>query len=238
VVVEPGHEEEFLRDLPIERLWGVGEVTAQVLRRLGLTTIGELAAYPREILEQRFGDQGRHLHDLAHGRDDSALCLDWQRKSLSAETTFARDTYDPELLDATLLRLSERVGQRLRAEGLAGTTLTLKLRFADFRTITRRKTRREPTAEDLTIYRTMRQLLAPHLGHRRQFRLLGVGVSHFLRSAQPPLFPEAASTELPVDEALDRIREKHGDAVIRRGRLVIKLAPEEEEEGGVGHSET
>jgi DNA polymerase IV len=221
VVVEPGQEEEFLRDLSLEKLWGVGEVTAQALRRLGLKTIGDLAAYPREILEQRFGDHGRRLHELAHGRDDSPLTFDAERKSLSAETTFARDISDPRELEAALLGLSERVGQRLRAEGLAGTTITLKLRFGDFRTLTRRETRREPTAEDLELYRTVRKLLAPHLGAGRQFRLLGVGVSSFTRSAQPTLFA-TPSPERPVDQALDRIRGKHGDEAIRRGRLVTK----------------
>lgn len=219
VVVEAGKEAEFLRDLPLERLWGVGGVTAEALRRLGLKTIGDLAAYPREILEQRFGEHGRRLHDLAHGRDESPLTFEGRRKSLSAETTFPRDLADPRELEATLLRLSERVGQRLRAEGLAGTTITLKVRFGDFRTLTRQETRREPTAEDMEIYRTARELLAPFLGRGKQFRLLGVGLSGFVAPTQPTLFaPE--SPERPVDVAVDKIRGKHGEEAIRRGRLV------------------
>ena len=229
VVVEEGQEEEFLRDLPIEKLWGVGEVMGQALRWLGLSTVGQLAAYPPEILEQRFGEHGRHLHALAHGRDDSALTLHWKRKSLSAETTFARDSGDPELLDATLLRLAERVGARLREENLAGTTIVLKMRFGDFRTLTRRTTRRTPTAEDLVLYRHAQELLKPHLGAGKQFRLLGLGVSNFALPEQPTLFGDNRP-DLPVDAALDKIRAKHGDAAIRRGRLVTKSAPDEDEE--------
>ena len=228
VVVDPNSVEDFLRDLPIEKLWGVGEVTAGALRRLGLTTVGRLAAYPREILEERFGEHGRHLHALAHGQDDSELTLGAQRKSLSAETTFARDTSDPELLDATLLDLSERVGQRLREQALAGSTIVLKLRFADFRTLTRREARSEPTTEDLVIYHPAPRLLQPHLGTGRQFRLLGVGVSNFTAPGQPTLFA-ASHRQRPVDAALDQIRAKHGDAALRRARLVRKTAPDGKE---------
>ncbi len=224
VVVPPEQVEDFLRDLPIEAVWGVGEVTAARLRRLGLKTVGQLAEYPEDLLEQQFGEYGRRLHELAHGQDESPLALGVERKQVSAETTFAHDTTDREFLEAQLLRLSEQVGTRLRKKGLGGTTVTLKVRFSDFRTITRRTTERDPAGEDLAIYQRARTLLEPQLAAGRKIRLLGVGVSNFTAVSQPSLFA-SERTERPVDEAVDRVRDKFGEQALRRGRFVTKTLP-------------
>ncbi len=233
VVVRPEEVEEFLRELPIEAVWGVGQVTAERLGRLGLKTIGQLAAYPAELLEQQFGEHGRRLHELAHGRDESPLTLGAERKQISAETTFAHDTTDREFLEEQLLRLSEQVGARLRKSGQAATTVTLKVRFSDFRTITRRSTEPEPVTGDLPLYQRARALLEPQLAAGRKLRLLGVGVSNFTTAAQPSLFaPERK--ESPVDSAVDQVRDKFGEQALRRGRFVSKTLPRRPREGEEG----
>lgn len=224
VVVRPEQVEAFLRDLPLDKVWGVGEVTADRLLRLGLRTVGQLAAYPVELLESQFGEYGRRLHELAHGVDESPLRLGGERKQVSAETTFTHDTTDRKFLESQLLRLSEQVGARLRANGLAGTTVTLKIRFSDFRTITRRDTRPAPVGEDLPLYRRARALLEPQLAAGRKIRLLGVGVSNFVGTAQPSLFSPEREKH-PVDAVLDRVRERFGEAALRRGRFVSKTLP-------------
>jgi DNA polymerase-4 len=231
VVVRPEGVEEFLRELPLEEVWGVGAVTAERLRRLGLRTVGQLAVYPADLLEQQFGEYGRRLHELAHGVDESPLTLGGERKQVSAETTFPRDTTDREFLEGQLLRLSEQVGARLRKKGLAGSTVTLKVRFSDFRTITRRETA-APVAEDLALYHRVLALLQPQLAAGRKIRLLGVGVSNFSTTSQPSLFPPE-QPERPVDAAVDRVRDKFGEKALRRGRFVTKTLPSraEREEG-------
>ncbi len=224
VVVRPDQVEEFLRDLPLSRVWGVGEVTAERLLRLGLRTVSQLAAYPVDLLERQFGEYGRRLHELAHGVDESPLVLGGERKQVSAETTFAHDTTDREFLESQLLRLSEQVGARLRSKGLAGTTVALKVRFSDFRTITRRDTKPTPVSEDLALYQRARALLEPQLAAGRKIRLLGVSVSNFVGATQPSLFrPERE--EALVDAVVDRVREKFGNAALRRGRFVSKTLP-------------
>ena len=235
VVVRAEGVDDFLRDLPLEAVWGVGEVTAERLRRLGLRTVGQLAAYPPDLLEQQFGEYGRRLHELAHGRDESPLTIGGERKQVSAETTFAHDTTDREFLQGQLLRLSEQVGARLRKKGLAGNTVTLKVRFSDFRTITRRETAAPPVAEDLVLYHRALALLQPQLAAGRKIRLLGVGVSNFTTTTQPSLFDVGAQFIVPhpVDAAVDRVRDKFGEKALRRGRFVTKTLPSraEKEEG-------
>ncbi len=218
VVVEEHEVEDFLRDLPISHLWGVGKVTEEALQRIGIRTIGDLAQRPREELQRRFGEHGTHLHQLAHGRDDRPVQHSGEAKSVSSETTFAQDTSDAEVLHRVLLRLSEDVGRRLRKVGLRGRTVQLKLRFADFKTITRSRTLDAPTDSDAAIYAAARALLARAGARRRLVRLLGVGVSNFARAQQRTLFDDEPSAT--VDEAVDELRERYGRDSIRRARLV------------------
>ena len=150
VVVEPGREALFLAPLPVSRLWGVGRVTGAELEAMGIRTIGQLALTPAAHLEARFGKHGPDLLALARGLDDRAVEPDAPPKSMGAEETFERDTLDVDLLRATLRGQSERVGRELRAEGYAGRTVTLKLRFADFSTITRAHTD-DPTQDGLAL---------------------------------------------------------------------------------------
>src|SRR5919198_4802989 len=140
VVVPAGREAEFLASLPIERLWGVGKATAKTLAGLGIATIGQLQRLPCSTLVRRLGEHGADLHELAFGRDERAVTPWAPPKSMGAETTFERDTDDRALLHTTLRSQTERVAHELRAGAVAASRVTLKLRFADFRTITRSHT--------------------------------------------------------------------------------------------------
>src|SRR5213592_4088717 len=146
VVVPPGQEASFLAPLAIERIWGVGKVMAAELRSLGLTTIAQLQTYPRHALVQRFGRHGESLHELAFGRDASPVEPFAAAKSMGAENTFPVDCRDASTLATTLREQAERVARELRAEHLAAARITLKLRYADFHTITRAWTG-EPTQD-------------------------------------------------------------------------------------------
>ncbi len=229
VIVERQQVQDFLRDLPIKDLWGVGEATAQRLERLGVKMVGELAGLPREQLQEHFGEMGGLLHDLAHGRDDRPVQPRSQRKSLSAETTFTNDTADRAFLRRTLLALAEEVGGRLRAEGLRGRTVTLKLRFSNFKTITRRKTLDEPINGDHQIYEAVSALLTGSLLRGRLVRLIGVGVSGFAAGSQPSLFRDTEADQPAVDKAVDAIRKRFGEDSIARGTLLEAKTPPAEE---------
>ncbi|MBI3637543.1 MAG: DNA polymerase IV, partial [Candidatus Rokubacteria bacterium] len=137
VIVPAGDEAEFLAALPVERLWGVGKVAARELAAMGITTIRELQRLPLTALERRFGSHGRQLRELAFGRDDRPVEPASEAKSIGAETTFDVDSRDVDTLRRTLRGQAERVARELRAEGLSAACVTLKLRYADFRTITR-----------------------------------------------------------------------------------------------------
>jgi DNA polymerase-4 len=137
LVVREGEELAFLEDLPIERLWGVGEATAKRLRGLGITTVGQLRGLALEELLDKFGSLGRSLYELARGIDRSPVIPEREARSLGAERTFPEDLTDPEEMERVLFSLSEEVGRRLREERLKARTVQLKVRFADFTTITR-----------------------------------------------------------------------------------------------------
>jgi DNA polymerase-4 len=175
VIVPPGREVEFLAPLPIERLWGVGAATARALAALGIATIGQLQRLPRATLVSRLGRHGADLHALAHGRDDRPVEPWTAPKSMGAETTFERDTDDRARLDTTLRRHAERVARELRAAGVAAARVTLKLRFADFHTITRSHTA-EPTQDGLELFRRAAVLLGRE-PLPRPVRLIGLSAS-------------------------------------------------------------
>ena len=145
VVVEPDRIQEFLDPLPVERLWGVGRQGSKVFQRLGIRTISQLRQWPVEMLQRHFGSQGEHLWQLAHGIDHRQVVPEREAKSISHETTFETDIDDQEVLRAWLLDLTEQVGWRLRRHELRGRVIHLKVRFADFSTITRSQTLPEPT---------------------------------------------------------------------------------------------
>ena len=221
VVVPHGREAEFLAPLPVEKLWGVGEVTARSLHEMGVFSIGQLAELPVAQLEARFGRRGRDLYRQARGMDDSPVVAEREEKSLSREVTFAKDISDWQVLRKKLLSLSEDVAHRLRKRGLRGRTVKLKLRYSDFSTLTRQVTLDVPTDLEQVIFDQAVRLLERAWDRRRKVRLIGVGVSKFeSEERQLSLFEgtgEGKTEKLRrLSQAVDRIREKYGDEAIRR----------------------
>jgi DNA polymerase IV len=221
VVIEPGRAAEVLSPLPVGRLWGVGARAEKRLHDLGVKTIGQLAALPERALVDHFGEAGRHLHRLARGLDDRAVVPDEQARSVSTETTFARDVGDREILRGWLLELAEHLGQRVRALGARARTVELKARTSDFRTYLRSVTLAEPTDLTEEIWRAAAGLFEGRVPDAwLPLRLLGVGVSGLTRdpAEQGHLFDqEWRARQRALDQALDAIRARFGTGAVRRG---------------------
>jgi DNA polymerase-4 len=220
VVVEPDQVQEFLDPLPVGRLWGVGKVTGGVLDKLGVHRISQLRQMPVELLRHRFGSSGDCLWELSQGIDDRPVVPEQEAKSISHETTFAKDLEEPEVMRAWLWELSEQVGCRLRRHGLKGRTVNLKVRFEDFHTVTRAQTLAQATNVTQEIWQTAAKLFAERLPARRlHIRLLGVGMSGFDQPGlvQLSLFPEAEhERQSRLDQVTDQIKEKFGQASLQR----------------------
>ncbi len=219
VVVTPGTEAAFLAPLPISRLWGVGAKTAAVLAELGVRTIGDLADLPDDLLARRFGRQGPVLARRTRGIDPSPVSAAEPARSVSHEHTFAVDTADHEVLERTLLALSEGVASRLRAGGVKARTIAVKVRDSSFTTITRQRTLQEPTDQTEVVFRSAVDLARPHLRGSR-IRLLGVGASHLDDGEQMALFDVTDERRRRATEAADEIRRRFGAKAIRRARLL------------------
>ena len=226
LVVEPGSELEFLHPHPVRRLWGVGPATLGRLERFGVETIGDLAALPQATLVDALGRaHGHQLHELACGRDDRPVEADRETKSIGQEETFPRDVSDREALRREVLRMAERVGTRLREHALAGRTVTLKVRFPDFRTITRSSTLPDPFSASAEISRLALGLL-DKVDATGGIRLLGVTVSNLTAAAaqQESLFgdgPEAGEPpDAAVQSAVDAIRARFGSDALGPAALL------------------
>jgi len=222
-VIEPDRTAAFLADLPVGKIPGVGKRGQAALASLGIRVVGDVLHYPPDFFERHFGKWGLELVERANGRGSAVVRTDREIKSSSAENTFAADTADRETLLAWLLLQAERVGRDLRQEGLRGRTVTLKLKFGDFRQITRSRTLAEPTDSDAVIFETAVALLAAE-DLPRPVRLIGVGVSHFGDTPrQLSLFehPDEKARQRAgrIDAALDAIRGRFGREAIIRGRL-------------------
>lgn len=220
VVVDEKNIQAFLDPLPVSRIWGVGRVSNQVLDRLGIRTIAQLRFASIDLLRDKFGNMGDHLWQLARGIDDRPVVPDHEAKSISHETTFATDIADVETLRPCLLLLTEQVSQRLRAQGLLARTVHIKVRFANFQTITRSQTLSQAT--DLTdeLWRTAAEMLAHRLPKIHQpVRLLGMGVSGFDESGQSQglLFDqEERKRQGKLDTMTDEILDRFGKGSIGR----------------------
>ncbi len=213
----------FLDPLPVSRLWGVGRVTGAALQKRGIRTIADLRRQPAEMLRRQFGEHGQQLWRLAHGIDERPVVAEHEAKSISHETTFARDIADPDILRAVLLDLTEQVAWRLRRHGKRGRTVQLKLRFDDFRTVTRAHSLRDATDATQAIWQTVSQLLDRELAQGiPPLRLLGMGVSGFDEDAdsgrQGDLFAGAAAESEAVDRIADDINARFGGKVLQRAR--------------------
>ena len=219
LVVDLDHVQDFLDPLPVSRLWGVGKVSQKTLHQRGVRTIGELCKLSQAELQKLFGKVGAHLWRLAHGIDDRAVVPDSEAKSISHETTFDVDIADRETLRSWLLELTEQVGRRLRRYQLYGRTVQIKIRFADFRTITRARTLSEPTHITQEIWRVAAALLEQNLSAKhRGVRLLGIGVSGFAdESGQASLFEEPdREKQGQIDTLTDSVKDRFGQTALRR----------------------
>jgi DNA polymerase IV len=224
VVVDKGSEQEFLDPLPVGRLWGVGRVAGRAFEQLGIRTIRQLRGMPQDVLTSKFGSAGEHLWNLAHGIDDRSVVPDHQAKSISHETTFEQDIGDREILRGWLLDLTDQVARRVRAHGLRGRTVQLKVRFSDFRTITRSQSLPEPTNVTDEIWQTVSHLFDSRLPTPvPPVRLIGMGVSGLDGSGehQAMLFDgEQRERQTRLDTTTDEIRERFGSAAIGRAASI------------------
>lgn len=226
VIVPDGTARAFLYDLPITRLWGAGPKTANLLRRRGYETIGQLASASRAELSAWLGKQGAHFWDLANGIDDREVIPDEPAKSIGAETTFENDTSEIQVIHQTILELAKRVASRLRTEGVQAKTLTLKFRTAKFQTYTRSITLQEPTDQDPTIYHVALTLLDRLPCANEKARLLGVAGSHLIKpedSCQLSLFSSGHEPHVHITKAMDEIRSRFGDQAIQPATLLSKV---------------
>jgi len=188
-VVRPGREAAFLEPLPVQVIWGIGPVTAQKLARMGVTTVGDLAQLSGQELAARFGEHGAGMARRALGIDRRPVVTEHERKSVSRETTFGRDLKELKALKKQLWELSQSVAQRLERADVAAGTVTIKLRYDDFETLTRQMRLDVPTDDKVRIYRAALVLLEQAWDRERPVRLLGVGGSDLRPpTGQIPLF--------------------------------------------------
>jgi DNA polymerase IV len=222
--VPPERELRFLHALPVERLWGVGDVTAGRLHELGVSTVGQVAEMSESALVSVLGRAaGRQLHALAQNRDPRRVSPGRRRRSIGAQCALGRRRRAREDVDAVLLGLVDRVTRRMRAAHRIGRTVTLRLRFDDFTRATRSLTLNEPTAETQAVFATARGLLAAEAAtlRRRGLTLVGVAVSNLSDDTPVQLrLPFERRSELELDLAVDEIRTRFGLDAIRRAVLL------------------
>ena len=213
--------QEFLSQQKVGIIWGVGTATRASLERAGIRTIADLLRWDQTDLISRFGSMGERLWHLARGQDKRRVSAHAPVKSISNETTFFEDTSDPDLLDGHIWRLAENVADRAKAKSQAGRVVTLKLKTADFKTLTRRITLPDATQSADRIYRTARSLF-DQTGNRGPFRLIGVGISQIVSEAEadraPDLLDPDSGKRIKVEKATDAIRKKFGSEAILKGR--------------------
>jgi DNA polymerase-4 len=214
---------EKVKLLPVSYIWGVGRVTDQELKSMGIETIGDLAGTPLVIIENKFGDLGRTIHEMANGIDNRKVESNQEPKSIGREVTYRKDVDDFGILRSTLLLLSQKISRNLRLKKYKGKAVTLKVRFSDFKTVTRRATLKNYTYGIFDIHRSSLLLLKNFDLKRKKIRLIGVSVSS-LRSTF--MLENLLSSDKSVDEnlaeAIDRISDKFGENKLTIARLVNK----------------
>ena len=224
LVVPSDRELAFLHPLPVERLWGVGPVTAAKLHRRGIATVGQVAELAETTLESLLGPaSGRHLHALAHNRDPRPVQVGRRRRSIGSQRALGRSPRSLEAIEAALIGLVDRVTGRLRAAGRVGRTVVLRLRFGDFSRASRSHTLPQSTAETAAILTVARALLAAALPliERRGLTLVGVTVANLEDDGAVQLaLPFAAASGYSLDAALDEVRERYGANAVTRAVLL------------------
>jgi len=217
-IVQADKATDFLHPLPVRKLWGIGKQTEKKLKKYGIQCIGDLAELELDFLMREFGKWGRCLYYYARGVDDSPVISHHDAKSISNETTFKQDEKDREVFRETLLRLSDKVGFRLREKGLMARTVSLKVRFADFSTIIRNSTLPKPIYLSEAIYQEIFHLFETVDTAERFIRLLGVGVAQLVsaKALQGDLFVDYSKADR-ITKAVDTLKTRYGQAVIHRG---------------------
>lgn len=220
-VIGKAETADFLRDKDVGIIWGVGDATRASLDRAGIRTISDLLRWDEAELVARFGSMGLRLFHLARGEDERAVKPDRGMKSVSNETTFDEDISDIDLLDGHLWRMAEKVSDRAKAKGIAGRTVTLKLKRADFRLLTRRVTLTDSTQYADKLYRAARGLLDQAID-AAPFRLIGVGLGDLVDSGDADrsgdLLDPDAERRARAEKATDAIRQRFGSDAIIKGR--------------------
>jgi DNA polymerase-4 len=211
----------FLHPLPVDALWGIGEKTAELLSRLGIRTVQELAGTPAAILERVLGDaQARSLLELSAGRDDRLVVPFEAPKSVSHEETYPRDLDDRDQILREILSLSHRVAARLRADGYRARTVTLKLRLPSFSTLTRSRTLPAPTETATELFAVARELLVKLPEGRRRFRLIGVAATGLVPAGAQQLALAREGRWGEAERALDRVERRFGRGMARPAALL------------------
>jgi len=221
--VPPDRELAFLHPLPVERLWGVGPVTATELHDRGINTVGEVAGLAEAALVSILGRaSGRHLHALAHNRDPRPVEVGRRRRSIGSQRALGRSPKSPATIDVVALELVDRVTRRMRAAGRVGRTVVLRLRFDDFTRATRAHTLARATAQTQTVLATVRALLATAMPmiERRGLTLVGVAVGNLDVDGGQLALPLERRSASALDAALDEVRDRFGSAAITRAALL------------------
>ncbi len=216
---------EKVRLLPVSYIWGVGRVTDEQFKSMGIETIGDLANAPLSIIENKFGEPGRIIHEMANGIDNRKVVINQEPKSIGREVTYRKDVDDFEILRSTLLFLSQKISRNLRLQKYKGKVVTLKVRFSDFKTITRRVTLKKYTSGMFDIQKSSVLLLKNFDLNRKKIRLIGVSVSNLKPVFMlENLLPDDRSADENLSEAIDRISDRFGENKL----TIAGLADEDE----------
>jgi DNA polymerase-4 len=227
--IAPGKEQAFLNPLPIVKLPGVGKKTEQALKEMGIPTIGELASLPLDTIKRQFGATGAVLHSYAKGIDDREVEAPGEAKSISQELTFACDTLDRHFLEANLHSLCQEVCQDLRSQHKRAQCVAIRLRYADFKTITRQVTLKDASDVTHVVFTTAQQLLSKALAQREKpVRLIGIRISRLVgEGKQLPMFDSGMEKPEHLDKAIDKIRSKYGSTAIKTGNGISSKSSQE-----------
>ena len=226
-VVPPDRVREFLDPLPVKKMWGVGKITQQALTRLNVKTFKDLRQIPVEVLEKNFGKHGAAMHLLSMGIDERDVEPEREVKSIGHEQTFMEDILNPDQARTEILSLSNRVALRMRRGEIRGSTVSLKVKYSDFKQITRAATLPEPTDDSMEIYSTSCRLLKKTAVGKRPVRLLGISLSQLSSpEGEKQLFlfdqDKGHRKRKNLNTALDSICDKFGEKSIRPATLISK----------------
>ena len=227
-IIGKAETDDFLRDKPVELIWGVGKVMQASLEKAGIRTFADLLRWERSDLVARYGSMGERLWHFARGQDKRRISSHEPVKSISKETTFNVDTSDPEILDGHIWRLAEQVSDRAKAKSLAGRVVTLKLKRADHTSLTRRMALHGSTQMADVVYRTAKNLFEP-VGDQGPFRLIGCGLSHLIDADGAELAPDLLDPDAgnEAQQNARPIRSANALALMRSKKveLCVKACP-------------